>query len=83
MKKRNYVERRLYYSETCIKCGKPFKSFKRSRVKGGVCRRQSCRYSVSENQQPLFDDVSVGVGVVQKSNFDPITQVPNDNGRYL
>lgn len=55
--KRIYKERRLYFSETCVKCGKPFKSFKRARVKNGVCKRKTCRYSVPDNQTRLFSDL--------------------------
>mgnify|MGYP001562951328 CR=1 FL=1 len=62
MKKRKYIERRLYYSETCTKCGKPFKSFKRSRIKGGVCKRKTCRYGAPDNQVRMFVDEASPVG---------------------
>ena len=50
---RVYKERRLYFSEKCENCGKGFQSFKRSKVKGGLCRK--CRKNQPDpNQQPLF-----------------------------
>lgn len=73
MKRREYKERRLYYSETCAKCGKPFKSFKRSRIKGGVCKRYSCRYSVPDNQTPLFP------AIISK-NYEPNTKIELGDG---
>lgn len=55
---RQYKERRLYFSEECEKCGKPYQSFKRSRVKHGLCRK--CRRNQPDpNQQTLFPGVSV------------------------
>lgn len=54
MTKRVYKERRLYFSENCGNCGKPYQSFKRSKIKHGLCRK--CRKSaVDPNQAPLFD----------------------------
>ena len=50
---RQYVERRLYFSGNCEGCGKPFKSFKRARIKAGKCAK--CRRNQPDpNQQSLF-----------------------------
>lgn len=51
---RQYVERRLYFNGNCTLCGQPFQSFKRSRIKAGVCRRKKCRTQPDPNQAPLF-----------------------------
>ena len=36
-----YKERRLYYGDSCSQCGHKFISFKRSKIKKGLCRK--CR----------------------------------------
>ncbi len=51
---REYIERRLYFSGRCEKCGNGFQSFKRSRIKHGLCRK--CRKNwVDPNQTSLFE----------------------------
>lgn len=53
MTKRVYKERRLYFAENCEKCGNQFQSFKRSKIKHGLCRK--CRKNeVNPNQVTLF-----------------------------
>ena len=54
--KREYKERRLYFY-TCEVCHTPNRcSFKRSRVKGGVCKK--CRsIEVNKDQGRLFPEV--------------------------
>lgn len=48
-----YKERRIYFAEECIKCGNSFQSFKRAKIKRGLCRK--CRKAaVPENQLPLL-----------------------------
>lgn len=54
--KRIYKERRLYFSQACERCGKRYQSFKRKRIKEGLCRK--CR-RINPDQTSLFDDVSV------------------------
>lgn len=55
MTKRVYKERRIYFSANCEKCGHPFQSFKRSKVKHGLCR--TCRAKViNPDQVELFPD---------------------------
>ena len=61
---RIYKERRIYFSGNCTKCGKPFQSFKRSRIKHGFCR--NCRKnSVSKDQVSIFDPSTMSVGGVR------------------
>jgi len=50
--RREYKERRLYFNNDCDKCGKIFQSFKRSRVKGGLCR--NCRRIQADPNQPTL-----------------------------
>lgn len=50
--KRTYKERRLYFSQGCECCGKRFQSFKRARIKNGLCRK--CR-RINPDQTSLFD----------------------------
>lgn len=52
---RQYKERRLYFSDNCEKCGNPFQSFKRAKIKHGLCRK--CRRNQPDpNQQGLFTE---------------------------
>ena len=58
MTKRIYKERRIYFSANCEKCGNSFQSFKRSKVKHGLCR--NCRkVEVDKNQVSLFPPIEV------------------------
>jgi hypothetical protein len=53
MTQKTYVERRLYYAGHCSKCNNPYKSFHRSRIKGGLCRK--CRKgAVPKDQMALL-----------------------------
>lgn len=53
MPKRQYKERRIYFAGECTGCGNSFQSFKRSRIKTGLCR--ACRKSaVPKGQDSLF-----------------------------
>jgi protein-arginine kinase activator protein McsA len=53
IKPMKYKERRIYFAGSCGKCGKSFQSFKRSRIKKGLC--SSCRsHFVDPNQASLL-----------------------------
>ena len=80
-KTRIWKERRLYYY-TCKGDGMRRSTLKRKVAKRAMCRK--CIHNhVPDNQRGLFDDAIVGVGTVQRSNFDPATQVPNGTGREI
>lgn len=50
---RIYKERRLYFASSCETCGKRFQSFKRAKIKHGLCRK--CRsHKVDPQQGNLF-----------------------------
>lgn len=53
MSKKQYKERRIYFSQKCEKCGKPYQSFKKSKIKKGLCRK-CIKNKQDPNQQPLF-----------------------------
>ena len=55
MTKRQYKERRLYFSGECAGCGHSFQSFKRSKIKAGLCRK-CLRLQPPKGQDSLFVD---------------------------
>lgn len=53
MSKKQYKERRIYFAVQCTNCEHPFQSFKRSRIKAGLCKK--CRKLVPpKGQDSLF-----------------------------
>lgn len=66
--KRIYKERRLYFSQACDRCGRRYQSFKRKRIKEGLCRK--CR-RINPDQTSLFDETIV-LSENQIKNIDAI-----------
>jgi hypothetical protein len=57
MSKKQYKERRIYFAGQCTNCEHPFQSFKRSRIKAGLCKK--CRKLVPpKGQDSLFGAVA-------------------------
>lgn len=66
--KRSYKERRLYFSQGCERCGRRFQSFKRAKIKNGLCRK--CR-KVNPDQKSLFNDmVNPNVRSITSTHFE-------------
>lgn len=68
MAKKQYKERRIYFAGQCTNCEHPFQSFKRSRIKAGLCKK--CRKLIPpKGQDSLFmgesQFESSGAGEVQ------------------
>lgn len=65
---RIYKERRLYFASSCEQCGKRFQSFKRAKIKGGLCR--NCRmfkkyWAIEAGQEVLFETEVKPFGMYQ------------------
>lgn len=56
--KKQYKERRIYFSKNCEICGRPFQSFKRSKIKTGLCSKHR-KFKVDENQMDMFASAEV------------------------
>jgi hypothetical protein len=76
--KRIYKERRLYFSQGCERCGRRYQSFKRKRIKQGLCRK--CR-KVNTDQTSLFD-VNVAVDGAIKQAVIECTVSPTGKHEY-
>jgi NAD-dependent SIR2 family protein deacetylase len=55
--KKQYKERRIYFHQSCTNCGSKYQSFKRRRIKAGLCRKCRSGVLVTENQIILFDEI--------------------------
>lgn len=69
--KRSYKERRLYFSQGCERCGRRFQSFKRARIKNGLCRK--CR-KINPDQASLFDEVKLVTDEVSEKLQDSVVR---------